>query len=63
MSLVEWDADSAVRLHSCARPGVSEFDVSLDTQTVVVKGTAPYDTVLEKIKKTGKEVKSGQVVS
>ncbi|CEH17156.1 copper chaperone taha [Ceraceosorus bombacis] len=43
--------------------GVSSFDVSLETQTVVVKGTAPYDTVLEKIKKTGKEVREGQVVA
>ncbi len=41
---------------------MDNFDVSLETQTVVVKGTAPYETVLEKIKKTGKEVKSGQVV-
>ncbi|PWO00658.1 heavy metal transport/detoxification protein [Tilletiopsis washingtonensis] len=43
--------------------GVSSFDVSLETQTVVVKGTAPYETVLEKIKKTGKEVKKGEVVA
>ncbi|PWZ01147.1 putative ATX1-antioxidant protein and metal homeostasis factor [Testicularia cyperi] len=43
--------------------GVDSFDVSLENQTVLVKGTAPYDTVLEKIKKTGKEVKSGQVVA
>jgi hypothetical protein len=46
-----------------ANPGVSSFDVSLETQTVVVKGTAPYETVLEKIKKTGKEVKKGEVVA
>ncbi|PWN89578.1 putative ATX1-antioxidant protein and metal homeostasis factor [Acaromyces ingoldii] len=43
--------------------GVSSFDVSLETQQVVVKGTAPYDTVLEKIKKTGKEVRKGEVIS
>ncbi|KAJ1024775.1 hypothetical protein NDA16_002815 [Ustilago loliicola] len=43
--------------------GVDSFDVSLENQTVVVKGSAPYETVLEKIKKTGKEVKSGQVVN
>ncbi|EST09032.2 Heavy metal-associated domain, HMA [Kalmanozyma brasiliensis GHG001] len=42
--------------------GVDSYDVSLENQTVVVKGSAPYETVLEKIKKTGKEVKSGQVV-
>lgn len=38
-------------------PGVSSFDVSLEKQEVIVKGTAPYDEVLEKIKKTGKEVR------
>ena len=37
--------------------GVSEFDVSLEKQEVIVKGTLPYDDVLEKIKKTGKEVR------
>ncbi|EIW85158.1 copper chaperone taha, partial [Coniophora puteana RWD-64-598 SS2] len=36
--------------------GVTSFDVSLEKQEVIVKGTAPYDAVLEKIKKTGKEV-------
>ncbi|CAD6891263.1 unnamed protein product [Tilletia laevis] len=43
--------------------GVSSYDISLDTQTVVVKGTAPFETVLEKIKKTGKEVRSSEVVA
>ncbi|CAD6960443.1 unnamed protein product [Tilletia controversa] len=43
--------------------GVSSYDISLDTQTVVVKGTAPFETVLEKIKKTGKEVWSSEVVA
>ncbi|KAH7914688.1 putative ATX1-antioxidant protein and metal homeostasis factor, partial [Hygrophoropsis aurantiaca] len=37
--------------------GISDFDVSLENQKVVVKGTAPYETVLEKIKKTGKQVR------
>lgn len=37
-------------------PGVDSYDVSLETQQVIVKGSAPYDLVLEKIKKTGKEV-------
>lgn len=32
------------------------YDVSLEKQTVVVKGDVPYEDVLEKIKKTGKEV-------
>jgi len=30
--------------------------VNLDTQEVVVKGTIPYEDVLARIKKTGKEV-------
>ena len=30
--------------------------MSLEKQEVIVKGTIPYDTLLEKIKKTGKEV-------
>ncbi|KAF8609845.1 copper chaperone taha [Ceratobasidium sp. AG-I] len=42
--------------------GVSSFDVNLETQEVLVKGTIPYDDVLAKIKKTGKEVKSGEVI-
>lgn len=36
--------------------GVSSFDVNLDKQEVLVNGTIPYDDVLAKIKKTGKEV-------
>ena len=43
--------------------GVETFDVSLENQLVTVKGTAPYDTVLEKIKKTGKEVTDGKVIA
>lgn len=38
--------------------GVDSYDISLEKQEVIVKGTVPYDTVLEKIKKTGKEVGS-----
>jgi len=38
------------------------YDVNLEKQTVVVKGDVPYDVVHEKIKKTGKEVRSGEVV-
>ncbi|KAF8549882.1 hypothetical protein OG21DRAFT_1379851, partial [Imleria badia] len=33
-----------------------KYEVSLDKQTVVVNGDVPYEDVLEKIKKTGKEV-------
>lgn len=39
-----------------AATGIESFDVSLEKQEVIVKGTIPYDTLLEKIKKTGKEV-------
>lgn len=39
------------------------FDVSLEKQLVTVKGTAPYEKVLEKIQKTGKEVKDGKVIA
>ncbi|EKV14969.1 Heavy metal-associated domain, HMA [Penicillium digitatum] len=42
--------------------GVKTFDVSLETQTVNVttEPTLSYDNVLEKIKKTGKTVNSGE---
>ena len=35
---------------------VSSYDVSLENQKVIVKGTDPYESVLEVIKKTGKQV-------
>jgi len=42
--------------------GVKSYNVSLETQTaeIVAEDSLDYDTVLEKIKKTGKTVKSGQ---
>ncbi|KAF8350674.1 hypothetical protein F5887DRAFT_940407 [Amanita rubescens] len=43
--------------------GVTEFDVSLEEQKVTVTGTMPYEDVLEKIKKTGKKVVSGETVA
>jgi copper chaperone len=39
--------------------GVNSYDISLETQLVNVTGTIPYDDLLTKIKKTGKEVRSG----
>lgn len=36
--------------------GISTYEVNLEKQEVIVKGSVDYDTVLEKIKKTGKEV-------
>lgn len=42
--------------------GVKSFDVSLDTQTanVVTEDSVDYASVLEKIKKTGKKVNTGE---
>jgi len=42
--------------------GVKSYDVSLDSQTATVKTeeNLDYATVLEKIKKTGKKVNSGE---
>ena len=36
--------------------GVTEYTVDLKAQEVLVTGTLPYDDVLTRIKKTGKEV-------
>ena len=49
-------------LSDLSRLGVKSFDVSLDTQTADVKteDSLDYNTVLEKIKKTGKKVNSGE---
>jgi len=42
--------------------GVKEYTVSLDTQTadITAEDSVSYETVLEKIKKTGKTVNSGE---
>ena len=42
--------------------GVKSFDVSLDKQEadIVTEESVDYNTVLEKIKKTGKKVNSGE---
>ena len=42
----------------CVVVGVASYDVSLEKQEVLVKGTIGYDELLEKIKKTGKEVRT-----
>jgi copper chaperone len=43
-------------------PGVESYNVSLETQTAEIHtvDSLGYDTVLEKIKKTGKKVNSGE---
>ncbi|MCJ1236753.1 Cytosolic copper metallochaperone [Varicellaria rhodocarpa] len=42
--------------------GVKSYEVSLETQSanIVTEPSLEYDTVLEKIKKTGKKVNSGE---
>ncbi|KAH7263556.1 heavy metal-associated domain-containing protein [Fusarium tricinctum] len=40
--------------------GVESYDVSLENQTAKVVTALPYDTVLQKIAKTGKKVNSGK---
>ncbi|CCC66628.1 hypothetical protein NCAS_0A00680 [Naumovozyma castellii] len=42
------------------KPEVSKIDISLEKQTVDVISTLPYETILEKIQKTGKQVNSGK---
>lgn len=45
--------------------GVENIDISLDSQLVNVKtaDSLDYDKVLQTIKKTGKEVREGKVIS
>jgi len=43
--------------------GLNSYDVNLESQEVIVKSDkVSYEEVLAKIKKTGKEVRSGEVV-
>ncbi|KAJ7046815.1 copper chaperone taha [Mycena alexandri] len=49
-------------LEKAKSDGVSDFSVNLETQEVLVTGTMPYEDVLAKIKKTGKEVRSGETI-
>lgn len=44
------------------KPDVSEIKISLENQTVDVYTTLPYETIYDKISKTGKEIKSGKAV-
>ncbi|KAJ7221554.1 hypothetical protein GGX14DRAFT_353344, partial [Mycena pura] len=37
--------------------GVEDYTVTLEKQEVLVRGSIPYDNLLEKLKKTGKEVR------
>ncbi|KAF2648510.1 putative iron/copper transporter Atx1 [Lophiostoma macrostomum CBS 122681] len=42
--------------------GVKSYDISLESQTaeIITDDSVDYDTLLEKIKKTGKTVNSGE---
>jgi len=44
------------------KEGVRSFEVNLEKQEVVVHGGIPYEDVLATIKKTGKEVRSGETI-
>jgi hypothetical protein len=61
-STVRDNLSSCLRLYSSPILGVKSFDVSLDSQTasVITEPSLDYSTVLEKIKKTGKKVNSGE---
>ncbi|KIK57783.1 hypothetical protein GYMLUDRAFT_45971, partial [Collybiopsis luxurians FD-317 M1] len=52
---------AVTRVLNKAKPAgeVNDFSVDLPSQEVIVKSTKSYDFILEKIKKTGKEVRSG----
>ena len=51
-----------LRVATNPNAGVKSFNVSLETQTadIVTEDSLSYEAVLEKIKKTGKTVKSGE---
>jgi len=49
-------------LEKAKADGVTKYNVNLETQRVIVEGTMSYDDVLGRIKKTGKEVRSGVVL-
>ena len=49
-----WHCGALTFCHDCA--GVSSYEISLEKQEVLVNGSIGYDELLEKIKKTGKEV-------
>ncbi|SCU95447.1 LAMI_0F02498g1_1 [Lachancea mirantina] len=55
-------SNSIKRVLTRLEPEVSKFEVSLEKQTVDVFTHLPFETVLAKIKKTGKEVKNAQIV-
>ena len=62
MRCARFAADAGWELTGGARrtlhAGVSSYDISLEKQEVLVKGTIPYDDLKAKIAKTGKEVRS-----
>ena len=57
LSKAEGEIRSDVHWRPLRYPDIETYNVDLDSQEVVVKGSASYDYVYEKIKKTGKEVR------
>lgn len=55
LSKLEGTSRNMANMGSNGSTGITTYEVSLEKQEVVVKGPVDYDTVLEKIKKTGKE--------
>jgi hypothetical protein len=49
---------SSTSADSFTFPGVDSYEVSLEKQTAIVNTDLPYNTVLEKIYKTGKKINS-----
>ncbi|WFD15542.1 Cytosolic copper metallochaperone [Malassezia arunalokei] len=43
--------------------GVTSYTVNLEQQSVDVEASVPFETVLEKIKNTGKEVLDAKVIA
>jgi copper chaperone len=42
---------------------VNDYSVNLETQEVIVKSSKPYEDILSRIKKTGKEVRKGETLA
>lgn len=49
--------------HPTLLAGIASYEISIERQEVVVHTSMDYNTVLATLKKTGKEVKSGEVVT
>lgn len=43
--------------------GITSYDISLDNQEVIVKTAIDFETIKAKIAKTGKEIRTAEVVA